>query len=99
MRMLKERLQILVDSEQRRRLDVEARRRGVSVGAVVRDAIEAQLPAVSREQRIEAIEAMKRAPRVAHIPPDELRRMIDESHEEEILEGADPGARGRPDSS
>jgi hypothetical protein len=49
--MLNERLQILVTSDQRRRLQREARRRGTSVGSVVRDAVDAQLGSVTPEDR------------------------------------------------
>jgi len=79
--MLKERLQILVDREQRNRLNQEARRRGISVGAVVRNAIDAQLGGISREDRLRAVEEMRAAPRVPHIPPDELKRLIDETRD------------------
>ena len=75
--MLKERLQILVDSEQRRRLDLEARRRGVSIGAVVREAIDARLASPDAAQKRRAIEEMRAAPRVPHHAPDELNRITE----------------------
>ncbi len=56
MHMLKERLQILVSTDQRRRLEREARRRGTSVGSVVRDAVDAQLGAVSEDDRRRAFD-------------------------------------------
>ncbi len=75
--MLKERLQLLVDPEQRRRLDAEARRRGVSVGAVVRDAIDAQLGTSTRAERARAIAGMRAArPRGPSLEPEEIERLI-----------------------
>lgn len=76
--MLKERLQLLVDPDQRRRLDAEARRRGISVGAVVREAIDAQLAGPSRDERRGAIDEMRTAkPRGPSLEPEEIERMID----------------------
>ena len=78
--MLNHRLQLLIDTEQRRRLDAEARRRGISVGAVVREAIEAQLGGASARERRAAVRAMRdRQPTGKPIEPEELRRAIDES--------------------
>jgi hypothetical protein len=54
--MLSERLQILVTADQRRRLQREARRRGTSVGSVVRDAVDAQLGGVTPEDRRRAVD-------------------------------------------
>ena len=44
MSMLKERLQVLVDTEQRERLDREAAARGISVATLVRNAIDLAYP-------------------------------------------------------
>jgi hypothetical protein len=51
MLMLSRRLQILVDEGRYGRLEAEAARRGVSVATVVREAIDAALPATSAERR------------------------------------------------
>lgn len=58
--MLKERLQIMVDREQRRGLDAEARRLGISVGALVREAIDERLGGSDRRRRREAVAEMSR---------------------------------------
>ena len=54
MRMLDQRLQVLVTREQRRRLEEEARRTGSSVGAVIREAVERRYGEISRGRRIAA---------------------------------------------
>jgi predicted DNA-binding protein len=79
--MLTERLQILLAPEQRRRLDAEASRRGTSVAAVIREAIDAHLGVVTREQRLEAVEAIRRADAIPFVPPEELNRIAEEEHE------------------
>ena len=76
-RMLTERLQILIDREQRRRLEDEARRSGVSVGAVVREAIDARVGAAAIEQRMRAVEAIKRL-QGTYLAPEELDEIIGE---------------------
>lgn len=77
--MLKHRLQILVDPDQRRQLEAEARRRGISVGAVVREAIDARLGGTSREDKQRAIAEMRAVrPRDRALEPEELNRLLDE---------------------
>lgn len=85
MHMLTERLQILVSPEQRRRLEDEAERRGTSVAGVVREAVDAQLDTVSREDRITAVEEIA-AMRAEYLPPDELNRMIEEQYDDVAVE-------------
>ncbi len=75
--MLKERLQILVSAEQRRRLEQEAARRGTSVAAVIRDAIDAQLGGVRREDRVKAVEAI-RSMRGKALSPEEMEGLVEE---------------------
>ncbi|MGI9034240.1 MAG: CopG family transcriptional regulator [Acidimicrobiales bacterium] len=48
---LSERTQVLLSPQQRDRLEATARRRGVSVGAVVREAINAYLESPNRSRR------------------------------------------------
>ncbi len=79
--MLTHRLQILVGADQRRRLDGEARRRGVSVGAVVREAIDSQLGGATRAQRLGAVEEMASVASGPALPVEELDRIIDEQRE------------------
>lgn len=49
--MFSERLQVLIDPEQRRRLEIEAAARGSSVAALIREAIDATFPSTSGERR------------------------------------------------
>jgi hypothetical protein len=76
--MYSERLQILVSPEQRKMLEAEARRRGVSVAALIRDAVEQQLGMVDRATRQEAI-ARIRAMQGHYLPADELNRIVEEA--------------------
>jgi hypothetical protein len=88
--MLDQRLQILVTSDQRRRLEHEARRRGTSVGRVVRDAVDAQLGGVTQEERqaaFEAIAAMRgRFLFPEDATPEGIDRLAASEHEEELDE-------------
>lgn len=79
--MLKERLQILVDGDQRRRLDGVAAERGLSVGALVRAAIDAELGRADRSLKLEAVAEMRRAASRSGGPAPpvaELDRIVDE---------------------
>lgn len=73
--MLKERLQILVSREQRRRLEAEARRTGSSVGALVREAIDARVGATAVDARLAAVDAIA-ALSGTYLPPDELDTIV-----------------------
>jgi hypothetical protein len=73
--MYRERLQILVSKEQRRLLEQEARRRGTSIAAVVRAALDRELGVPSRDDRAHALEEM-RAMRAAFASPGELNQII-----------------------
>ncbi len=90
MSMYTERLQILVSKEQRRRLEREAKRRKSSVASVIRDAVEAELGGRSREEKLRAVEAIRRIPPVPYLPPEELGELIDRLHDEAIMRGT-PG--------
>jgi hypothetical protein len=90
--MYSERLQILISKEQRRRLEAEARRRSASVASVIRGAVDAELGKGSRQDRLQAVAEIAKIKGVPHLPPDELRRLIDEAHSEEIDRGL--GDRG-----
>jgi predicted DNA-binding protein len=78
--MLRERLQILVSPEQRRRLESEAKRRGTSVGSLVREAVDAHFGQVSPEDRLRALEGI-RSSHGRHLDPDELNRIVEEERE------------------
>jgi len=81
--MLNERLQILVSTDQRRRLEREAQRRGTSVASVIRDAVDAQLGGVSDEDRRAALEEI-RAMRAPFLTPEEINRIVEEEREAEV---------------
>jgi predicted DNA-binding protein len=49
--MFRERLQLLISPEQRRRLEAEARQRDASVASVIREAIDRHLGATDRAAR------------------------------------------------
>lgn len=51
MSMLSRRLQILIDDERHRRLELEAARRGVAVAVLVREALDAAYPITAEERR------------------------------------------------
>jgi len=80
MLMLKERLQLLISAEQRKRLEDEARRTGRSVGALVREAIDAQLGTATRHERLRAVEEIA-ALRGVYLPLEELESVIAEERE------------------
>ncbi|MGI8461934.1 MAG: antitoxin [Solirubrobacterales bacterium] len=80
--MLKERLQILVTKEQRDRLKVESRTRGVSVGELVRKAIDKEYAGPTREEKLRAWEEIK-AMRGGPAPsPEELNRIVEDGIDE-----------------
>lgn len=74
--MLNARLQILISPEQRRRLEAEAARRGTSVAALVREALDARFGATDPEARLRAVEAISRM-RGTFLPPEELERVLE----------------------
>jgi predicted DNA-binding protein len=83
--MLSERLQILISPEQRSRLEAEAERRGTSVAAVVRDAIDATVTLPTREERRRAFEAIA-AMKGKYLPVEELEAIVDEEREQDFPE-------------
>jgi hypothetical protein len=91
MRMLKERLQILISAEQRRLLEEEAARRRTSVASVVREAIDAHYGGVAVEQRLRAAEEIA-AMNGRFLSPEELEAVIGEERLESIG-GLTPGPR------
>jgi hypothetical protein len=81
MHMLSERLQILVSPDQRRHLESEARRRGQSVGGLIREAVDAHLGAVSQGERVEAFEAIRATGGGRFLTPEELNALVGAEHE------------------
>lgn len=78
--MLDHRLQILLDESRYRTVAGEARRRGISVAAVIREAID-HLPDAA-ESRHAAIQAIFDAePMPVPRDPHDVRRELDEAHD------------------
>ena len=75
--MFSERLQILVSPEQRRRLETEARRRGTSVGALIREAVDLHVGPPARSDKDRALSGI-RAMRGRHLSPEELERLVEQ---------------------
>ena len=79
--MLKqERLQILVTTEQRRRLEGEAKRRGSSVATIVREAIDLHVGTPTHEDGRRALDAIT-AMRGRYLPPEEIEALLDEERD------------------
>ena len=87
--MLRERLQILVSAEQRLRLEEEARRAGMSVGALVREAIDARFGAPNLADRRRAFAAVT-AMHGRYLSPEELEDLGDEERDR-TTPAVDPG--------
>lgn len=75
--MYSERLQILVSPEQRKRWDLEAKRRGTSVAGLIRDSVDRDLGSPDGGDRGSAVDAI-RAMRGRFLPPDEFERLVEE---------------------
>ena len=85
MSMLSERLQILVRPDQRKLLESEAKRRRTSVAAIVREAVDAQIGVVTREERMRAAQEI-RSMGVEFLPPDELNRLAAQERDDELTQ-------------
>lgn len=83
--MLDQRMQILVSADQRRRLEQEAQRRSTSVARVIRDAVDAQLGGITVEDRRAAVDRIL-ALRGRFASPEELNRIVDSEHEDQLDE-------------
>jgi hypothetical protein len=59
---LDRRLQVLIDEDRERRLTDEARRRGVSVATIVREALDLALPVSAEDRRMAAQRLLGAAP-------------------------------------
>lgn len=88
--MLTKRLQILISREQQRRLDAAAKRRGTSVGAIIREAIDARLGQAPEEQRLQSVGEMRAARGGRFLLPDELERIVEQERDAALLS---PGRR------
>lgn len=79
MQSLDRRVHLLLDEERYRKVSSEARRRRVSVAAVVRDAID-RLPADDDRRRDAVARVLAAAPMDVPTDPAALRRELDEAH-------------------
>ena len=77
MHMLEKRLQILLDEGRWKRLSSYAAERNLSVGAVVREALDRAIPA-SRDERRGAARRILSAEAMAVPRPSDLRQELDE---------------------
>jgi hypothetical protein len=80
MRNLERRVQILLDEPRYRKVSGEARRRRVSVAAVIRDAID-ELPVSDDLRRRAVAEILAAEPMSLPVDPADLRRELDTAHE------------------
>lgn len=83
-RMLKERLQILINPDQRRRLEAEAKRRGASVASLIREAVDAHFGAVTQADRLRALKEIRAMKDGRFLPPDELDRASEGERDEQL---------------
>ena len=79
--MFTERLQILLSRAQRRRLELEARRRRVSVGALIREAVDARTAKVPLDERRRAVAEIEAMSAGRFLATEALERIVDEERE------------------
>lgn len=79
--MYERRLQLLLDQERYERVAARARRRKVSVAAVIREAIDAALPAADEGRRAAADRILAAPPIGLPDDPADLRRELDAAHD------------------
>ena len=84
--MFTERLQVLLSRAQRRRLELESRRRRVSVGALIREAVDARANRVPLDQRRRAVAEIKAMSAGRFLATETLERIIDQEREEPLRE-------------
>ena len=80
MRNLDRRVQLLLDEPRYRKVTREARRRNLSLAAVIREAID-RLPAEADRRRAAITEILAAEPMRLPADPAELRRELDGAHE------------------
>jgi hypothetical protein len=77
---LRRRVPLLLDQARYRKVASVAQREGISVGAVIREAIDAMPPDQDRRQRaVEAI--LSAAPMSVPDDPADIRREVDDAHD------------------
>jgi hypothetical protein len=73
--MYSERLQILLTPHQRRHLQQEAKRRGTSVTALIREAVDQHLGVIPERDRERAYRSIV-ARQARFVPPDQLDELV-----------------------
>ena len=76
---LDRRLQILIDEDRYRRLSQRAKDRGMSVGAVIREAIDVAVPDLARK-RAAAVAILAAEPIPVPDTVEELKAELDQAH-------------------
>ncbi len=79
--MLTERFQVLMTRAQRRRLEAEARQRGTSVGAVIREAVDARAGRAPLVERLRVMSEIRALRGGRYVPVERLERIVDEERE------------------
>ena len=80
MRNLDHRVHLLLDERRHRKIAIEAKRRNVSVAAVIRDAID-RMPASDDVRRAAIAFILAAEPVPMPLDPADLRRELDEAHD------------------
>jgi ferritin-like protein len=78
--MLERRVQILLDDERYRKVADEAKRRGTSIGAIVREAID-RLPTDLEQRRALLAKILAAEPMPVPDDPADLRRELEDAHD------------------
>lgn len=80
--MLQRRLQIMIDDARFQRLQGHARDQGISVAAVIRNLVDAGVPADDAARQAAAARIIDNAPVGGReLEPTEIRAMLDEAHD------------------
>jgi hypothetical protein len=79
--VLRERLEVRLDAEHRRKLTEITARRGAPISVIVRDMIDQAYEEVAREERLRAAREIAQF-EIEDVPdPDELSRQLDSTHD------------------
>jgi hypothetical protein len=80
--MLQRRLQIMIDDARFQRLQGRARDQGISVAAVIRNLVDAGVPADDSSRRAAAARIIRNAPSGDdQLEPAEMRSELDDAHD------------------
>ena len=79
MRNLERRVQLLLDEPRHRKVSEEARRRHVSMAAIIREAID-RMPAAADQRRAAIADILAAEPMPLPADPGDLRRELDDAH-------------------